>query len=74
MRSYIFTARERRLLKRWLEEGEEIQDTRDTFTKIRRNLPQIRRDVKLMLRVVRELQRQRRWRRRLRMPQASGSA
>jgi len=61
MRSYIFTKHERELLERWLETGEESQTTRNLFTSIRTNFTQIRSDIELMLRVIRRLQRQRRW-------------
>jgi len=62
VRSFIFTERERRLLERWLEEGEEDVDAPRVFHWIRRNLTPVREDVELMLRVIRELRRQRRWR------------
>ena len=65
MRGFIFTERERRLLERWLEEGEETGETLKVFHWIRRNLSPLREDVELMLRVIRELKRRRRWRGRL---------
>ena len=65
MRSFIFTKRERRLLERWLEEGEETGETVKVFHWIRRNLTSVREDVELMIRVIRELKRRRRWRGRL---------
>jgi hypothetical protein len=66
MRSYIFTRRERELLERWLEMGEESQTTRNLFTSIRTNFPQLADDVQLLIRVIRRLQRHRRWHGRVR--------
>jgi hypothetical protein len=73
-RRFIFTERERRLLERWLEEGEEDVDVPRIFTWIRSNLTTIREDVELMLRVIRELRRRRRWRGRIRDRSEFGSA
>ena len=73
MRSFIFTERERRLLERWLEEGEENVETVKVFHWIRRNLTPVREDVELMLRVIRELRRQRRWRGRITRQSEFGS-
>ena len=62
MRAFIFTERERRLLRKWLEEGEETGETLKVFTWIRQSVPQLVEDMDLMLGVIRELRRQRRWR------------
>ena len=62
VRGFIFTERERRLLERWLEEDEETGETLKVFHWIRLNLTQVREDVDLMLRVIRELRLRRRWR------------
>jgi len=61
----IFTERDRRLLERWLEIGEETGETRKLFTWIRRNTPQLLKDLRLMSRVITELKRRRRWRGRI---------
>jgi len=61
MRSYIFTDRERRLLREWLEEDVESRETVKLFTRIRAYTPGLREDLRLMLRVMRELQKRRRW-------------
>ena len=61
MRTFIFTERDRRLLRRWLESGEEDGETRKLFTGIRQSTPQLAEDIDLMLRVIRELRRRRRW-------------
>ena len=61
MRAFIFTERDRRLLRRWLESGEEDGETRKLFTGIRQNISQLAEDVDLMLRVIRELRRRHRW-------------
>jgi len=61
----IFTDRDRRLLERWLEDGEETGETRKLFTRIRRNTPQLLTDLRLMSRVITELKRRRRWRGRI---------
>jgi len=61
MRTFIFTERDRRLLRRWLESGEEDGETQKLFTGIRQNVSQLAEDVDLMLRVIRELRRRHRW-------------
>ena len=61
----IFTDRDRRLLERWLEDGEETGEIRKLFTRIRRSTPQLLRDLRLMSRVITELKRRRRWRGRI---------
>ena len=58
----IFTERDRRLLERWLEDGEETGETRKLFTRIRRSTPQLLMDLRLMSRVITELKRRHRWR------------
>ena len=74
MRTFIFTERERRLLREWLEEGEETGETLKVFTQIRQSVPQLVEDVDLMLGVIRELRRLRRWRGRLTSRSELGSA
>lgn len=61
MRSYLFTDRERGSLILWLGSGEENQTLRDLFTKIRVNMTSIREDLELMNRVMRRLQKERRF-------------
>ena len=61
MRRYIFTENERRLLEEWLRKGEETQKTKNVFFLIRRNVSPLNRDLRLMLEVVRELKKERRW-------------
>lgn len=73
MRSYIFTIEERRLLKNWLEKGEEDDKTRKIFTLIRRNTPQLTRDLTLLSKVTRELSRQNRFIGRAGFPKGSRS-
>ena len=55
MKTNIFTERGRKLLERWLEEGEETGETRKLFTRIRRSTPQLLMDLRLMSRVITEL-------------------
>ena len=74
MRAFIFTERDRRLLRRWLESGEEDGEARKLFTGIRQSVPQLAEDVDLMLRVIRELRRMRRWRGRITGRSELGSA
>ena len=62
MRTKVFTDRDRRLLERWLEIGEETGETRKLFTRIRRCTPQLLMDLRLMSRVITELRKRRRWR------------
>jgi len=61
MRSYIFTERERRLLRRWLEEDVETHETVKVFMKIRAYTSSLRGDLELMLEVAKELRKRRRW-------------
>ena len=65
MRTYVFTKKERRLLEEWLQTGRENDETRKVFTWIRANVPQLRRDLKLLVRVHGELVRRRRWKGRI---------
>lgn len=74
MRAFIFTERYRRLLRRWLEIGEGDGEIRKLFTGIRQSVPQLAEDVDLMLRVIRELRRRRRWRGRITGRSELGSA
>jgi hypothetical protein len=74
VRTKIFTERDRRLLERWLEEGEETGETRKLFTRIRRCTPQLLRDLRLMGRVITELKRRKRWRGRVVGGREFGSA
>jgi hypothetical protein len=64
MRKYILTENERRQLENWLNKDEETRTTRDLFSMIRLNLPQIREDMILILKVAKKLRRLERWRRR----------
>ena len=70
MRSYIFTRREREELRRWLEEGREDDATRMIFVEIRRNTPRLLEDLRLLVRVAKELRRRGRWDRRMRLPRS----
>jgi len=74
MRSYIFTTKERRLLKEWLETGEENGVTRKLFTLIRWSMPQLVRDLTLLSNVTKELSRRDRYLGRARLPEKSRSA
>ena len=65
MRRYIFTKRERRLLREWIEEGEETQETRKVLSWIRKGFPQLAEDMSLMFETIRAMQRRRRWRERI---------
>ena len=62
MRGFIFTERERERLREWLCCGVEDQGTRALFVAVRRNVPVLRGDLELLLRVVVELRRRGRWR------------
>ena len=74
MRRYILTDRERRLLRAWLETGEEAEDLPRLFTWIRRSIPRLTEDTDLILSTIRELKRRRRWRGRLTDGDQFGSA
>ncbi len=62
MRRFIFTERERELLKKWLVTGEESNETRKLLTRIRKGFPDLAEDMEIMFAVIRELMRRRRWR------------
>jgi len=62
LRRFIFTDRERELLKTWLETGEESNETRKLLTRIRKGFPDLAEDMEIMFAVIRELMRRRRWR------------
>ena len=61
MRRYIFTENDREILQKWLDTGHEDQQTRNLFSQIRKNVSKIRRDLTMMLQVIKKLQRQDRW-------------
>ena len=62
MRRYILTENDRQRLLQWLEEDVEDQHTRNIFSQIRKNITPLREDIQLILRVIRKLQKERRWR------------
>lgn len=62
MRGFVFTERERGLLRLWLDEGVESGETRKLFVLVRRNVPGLREDLGLLLEVAVELRRRGRWR------------
>jgi len=68
MRHYIFTDEEKQRLTRWLETGEENQTTLNLFTVMRQSTPNLIKDMKLLIRVSKRLQTEKRWRGRLRAP------
>ena len=53
MRAKIFTERDRRLLERWLEDGEEDGATMQIFVDVRQNLNRVSDDVRLLMEVAR---------------------
>ena len=54
MRGYIFPENEREMLENWLETGEINQELMNLFTKIRDKTPALRRDMHLLLAVLRK--------------------
>jgi len=74
VRGFIFTDRERGLLREWLQGGVETGETRKVFTAMRRNIPKLRGDLELMLEVTRELKRRKRWGRRVTRGTGFGSS
>jgi len=74
MRKYIFTARDRERLRRWLETGEEDDTTRMLFVDIRQSLNRLTNDVALLTDVCRELRAQDRIAGRGRLPRRLESA
>jgi len=61
MRRYIFAPREKEMIQAWLESESENPATRNLFTKVKQNLPQLTEDTSLMLRLINTLRRQGRW-------------
>ena len=74
MRRFIFTKRERELLSTWLETGEEDNETRKLFSRIRKGFQEMAEDMELMFAVIRALMRRRRWRGRITGRTEFGSA
>jgi hypothetical protein len=74
MRKYLFTARDRERLRRWLETGEEDDTTRMLFVDIRQSLNRLTNDVALLTDVCRELRAQDRIAGRARLPRSLDSA
>ena len=74
MRRYIFTERERRLLREWIDEGEETQETRKVLSWIRKGFPLLAEDMSLMFEAIRAMKRRRRWRERITGRSEFGSA
>ena len=62
MRRYIFTERERRLLERWIETAEEVEDLQRILSWIRQGWPGLAEDMTLLFRAVDAMMRRRRWR------------
>ncbi len=61
MRTQILTDTERERLIKWIKHGEETQTTRNLFSKIRKNLPQLKTDVILLIRIRKHLLSKKRW-------------
>ncbi len=62
MRRYIFTERERSLLREWIESGEEGQETRNVLSWIRHGWPDLAEDMTLLFTVIDRMMRLHRWR------------
>ena len=73
MRKFIFTERERRLLRKWLETGEENGETLKVLSWIRKRWPMLAEDMTLLFETIKAMQRQQRWRERMTKDSEFGS-
>ena len=62
VRRYIFTDRERELLRGWMETREESQATMNVLSWIRQGFPLLAEDLELLFKVIRTMQRRHVWR------------
>jgi hypothetical protein len=62
VRRYIFTDRERKLLRGWMETGEESQGTMNVLSWIRQGFPLLAEDMDLLFKAIRTMQRRHVWR------------
>jgi len=61
MNSKILSIEERRRLKKWLIDGEEDQAAKNLFTRLRKSMPALVTDMRLIIEVYWELRRKSRW-------------
>lgn len=61
MNSKILSTEERRRLKKWLKDGEEDQTVKNLFTRLRKSMPTLITDMRLIIEVYWELRRKNRW-------------
>jgi len=62
LRSYIFTERERELISKWMETGEETQQTKNILSWIRKRWLMLAEDVELWMQTIKAMQRKQVWR------------
>jgi len=62
MRHYVFTDRDRRLLKAWIAGEEETQDTRKLLSQIRKGWPRLAEDVEILFETIDAMMGRKRWR------------
>jgi len=55
VRSYILTEHERKILKRFLENGEKLNGFRTLLTYLRRNYKQLEEDLKLISKTIEKM-------------------
>ena len=55
VRSYILTEHERKILKRFLENGEKLNGFRTLLTYLRRNYKQLEEDLKLISKTIQKM-------------------
>jgi hypothetical protein len=61
MNSKILSIEERRRLKKRLKDGEEDQTVKNLFTRLRKSMPTLIMDMRLIIEVYWELRRRNRW-------------
>ena len=69
MRKYIFTQKERQMLRKWIKDGDETKTLHNLFSRIRRIKPRLIDDIQLFLETRRHLAAQHRWK--LNVPQST---
>jgi len=62
LRKCIFTERQKELLRRWIETGEEDQPTKNLLSEIRQGFPKMAEDMELWMRTINVMQRRHVWR------------
>ncbi len=61
MREYIFTEREKEMLRKWMKDGKETKTIQNLFSRMRRIKPRLLEDMEFFFEMRRRLVEQHRW-------------